>query len=195
MGRRIGKLVGLVGAAGLLLTACSSSPSSTGGTTATGKSSSGLAGVSGNLTIAVFNPFSGQDASFGPLMMSGCIPAVRLINKDGGIYGHDLNCTTVDTRGDPADAVPAANKLVATQSNLVMVIGPSSDTASATVPILNSAKIPMFPDAGNAEFDKSSFTYLWRLIPPDAADGYAQAIWAHKQGYTRAALIYASNRL
>ncbi len=188
-GHKFRRAIGLVGGAGMLLAACSSNP-----TPASSKSGGGgLSGVSGKLTVAVFNPFSGADASFGPLMMSGCIPAVNLINKDGGIYGHDLTCTPVDTRGDPADAVPAANKLIATQSNLVMVIGPSSDEASATVPIFNAAKVPMFPDAGNAEFDRSNFTYLWRLIPPDAADGYAQAIWARRQGYTRAALIYASN--
>lgn len=183
VGRHLARIAAVLGGAGILLTACSSAPAAV----------SGMSGVKGSLEIAVFNPFSGADASYGPLMMSGCFPAVRLINKDGGIYGHDLTCTPVDTRGDPADAVPAANKLVATASNLVMVIGPSSDEAAATVPILNAAKIPMFPDAGDAEFDKSSFTYLWRLIPPDAADGYAQAIWAHDKGYTRAALIYASN--
>jgi ABC-type branched-subunit amino acid transport system substrate-binding protein len=190
MGRRrgtIGKVATLIGGAGLLLAACSSSTPASTSTKKTGLD------VSGNLTVAVFNPFSGADASFGPLMMSGCIPAVRLINADGGVYGHDLTCVPVDTRGDPADAVPAANKLIATAHNLIMVIGPSSDEAAATVPIFNAAKIPMFPDAGDAEFDRSPFTYLWRLIPPDAADGYAQAIWAHEKGYTRAALIYASN--
>lgn len=198
MNRRVGRVAALVGGAGLILAgytsaAASQSAASTRSSKQPGSVRAKSITASGDLEVAVFNPFSGADASFGPLMMSGCVPAVRLINQDGGIYGHDLTCTPVDTRGDPADAVPAANKLIATASNLVMVIGPSSDEAAATVPIFNAAHVPMFPDAGDAEFDKSAFTYLWRLIPPDAADGYAQAIWAHKMGYQRAALVYASN--
>lgn len=147
----------------------------------------------GTLEIAVFNPFSGTDASYGPLMMSGCIPAVRLINAAGGVLGNTLTCTPVDTRGDPGDAVPAAEKLVATSHNLVAVIGPSTDEAASTVPIFNRSQVPMFPDAGLSEFDKSNFTYLWRFIPPDAADGYAQAIWAHHKGYKRAAVLYCND--
>src|SRR5579863_1305971 len=152
----------------------------------------GLPGVSGSLTIGVFNPFSGATASFGPLMMAGCVPAMRVINGSGGLYGHKVSCTPVDTRGDPVDAVPAANKLVATGHNLIMVIGPSSDEALATVPIFQAAKVPMFPDAGNAAFDRSRYTYLWRLIPPDAATGVAMAIWAHEKGFKRGANIYTS---
>ena len=37
----------------------------------------------GNLTFASFNPFTGPDASFGPEMVAGCVPAVRLINDSG----------------------------------------------------------------------------------------------------------------
>jgi ABC-type branched-subunit amino acid transport system substrate-binding protein len=64
----------------------------------------------GPLAIGAFNPFSGADASFGPEMIGGCEPAVRLINQDGGVLGHKVNCQAVDTRGDPADAVPTPGK-------------------------------------------------------------------------------------
>ena len=91
--RAIGLLVGVV----LLASACGTSTQS-----ATPKS------YSGTLTFASFNPFTGPDASFGPEMQAGCIVAVHLINKSGGVLGHQAQCVTVDTRGDPADAVPAA---------------------------------------------------------------------------------------
>ena len=190
MRHRFAKVVAALGVGGLVLAFC-------GAGTIVGASQAkhakkGLAGVSGKLTIGVFNPFSGTTASFGPMMMSGCIPAARLVNADGGLFGHDLTCAPVDTRGDPVDAVPAADKLIATGKNLIMVLGPSSDEALATVPIFQSAKVPMFPDAGNAAFDRSKYTYLWRLIPPDAATGVAMAIWAHKMGYKRGANIYTS---
>src|ERR1700738_763862 len=80
----------------------------------------------GTLTFASFNPFTGPDASFGPEMQAGCVVASSLINKAGGVLGHQTTCITVDTRGDPADAVPAAQKMLATTSNLVGMNGPSS---------------------------------------------------------------------
>src|ERR1700680_4461963 len=89
----------------------------------------------GTLTFASFNPFTGPDASFGPEMQSGCVVAAHLINKSGGVLGHQVQCIVVDTRGDPADAVPAAGQMIATTTNLVGMNGPSSDEGLATAPI------------------------------------------------------------
>jgi ABC-type branched-subunit amino acid transport system substrate-binding protein len=147
----------------------------------------------GPLVVADFNPFSGADASFGPEMVGGCEPAARLINQAGGVLGHKLTCQVVDTRGDPADAVPAATKMLATTTNLVGVLGPSADEAAATVPVIDTAKIPMFADTGEAAFDHSKFVYFYRLTPADDVKGYALAQWAHNRGYTRAAAIFGSD--
>ncbi len=147
----------------------------------------------GPLVIGAFNPFSGPDASFGPEMMAGCLPAVSLINKAGGVLGHTMKCLEADTRGDPADAVPAATKLMATTTNLVGVLGPSSDEALATVPLLNQGKVPMFVDTGQAAFDHSSYQYFWRITPADDVKGYALALWAHHMGYTRAAAVFGND--
>jgi ABC-type branched-subunit amino acid transport system substrate-binding protein len=134
------------------------------------------------IVIGNFNPFSGADASFGPEMVAGCQPAVRLINNGGGVLGHKFSCVEFDTRGDPADAVPAANKMIATNSSLGGILGPSADEALATVPILDQAKVPMFVDTGQAFFDKSSYKYFWRITPADDVKGYALALWAKKAG-------------
>ncbi len=148
---------------------------------------------SGSLVVGAFNPFSGADASFGPEMIGGCQPAVRLINQAGGVLGHKVNCQAVDTRGDPADAVPAASKMLATTTNLVGLLGPSADEALATVPVINTAKIPMFADSGQAAFDRSSYTYFYRLTPADDVKGFALAQWAHDRGYTRAAAVFGND--
>jgi ABC-type branched-subunit amino acid transport system substrate-binding protein len=153
----------------------------------------GTGGAGSTLAVGAFNPFSGRDASFGPEMMGGCIPAVNLVNQAGGVLGHKISCQAVDTRGDPADAVPAATKMIATTTNLVGVLGPSADEADATVPVLNSAKIPMFADTGEAAFDRSKYTYFYRLTPADDVKGYALAEWAHQSGYTRAAAVFGND--
>ena len=166
----------------LVVAACGSS-----GPSATPKT------YSGTLTFASFNPFTGPDASFGPEMQAGCIVAAHLINKSGGVLGHQVQCVTVDTRGDPADAVPAAQKMVATTSNLVGMNGPSSDEALATVPIINRAHIPMFGDTGQAAFDRNTNEYFWRLTPADDAAGVAMAIYAYNKGYRKGAAVFGND--
>jgi ABC-type branched-subunit amino acid transport system substrate-binding protein len=148
---------------------------------------------SGPLVVGAFNPFSGHDASFGTEVMGGCAPAVRLINQAGGVLGHKLDCQAVDTRGDPADAVPAASKMLATTTNLIGLLGPSADEAQATVPVINSDHIPMFADTGEAAFDRSKYSYFYRLTPADDVKGYALAQWAHDRGYTRAAAVFGTD--
>jgi ABC-type branched-subunit amino acid transport system substrate-binding protein len=171
---RVGILIGAISA--IMLTGCG-----------------GTGGAGSTLAVGAFNPFSGGDASFGPEMMGGCIPAVNLINQVGGVVGHKMSCQAVDTRGDPADAVPAATKMIATTTNLVGVLGPSADEADATVPVLNAAKIPMFADTGEAAFDHSKYSYFYRLTPADDVKGYALAEWAHERGYTRAAAVFGND--
>ncbi|HEX6509488.1 MAG TPA: ABC transporter substrate-binding protein, partial [Chloroflexota bacterium] len=176
----LGLAVAVLGA--WLLAACGSS---SGGRGASGK---------GSIEFAAFDPFSGPDAAFGPEQMAGCAPAAKLIEADGGILGHKtVTCNAVDTRGDPADAVPAARNLLATASGLAAIIGPSSDESSATVPIFNSQRIPVFANTGQALFDHSTFPYFWRPFPADDANGYAIALWAYQKGYRRATAVFGTD--
>ena len=71
-------------------------------------SSAGGSSSASTLVVGEFNPFTGPDAAFGPEMNGGCVPAIRLINANGGVLGHHMSCVQEDTRGDPADAVPPA---------------------------------------------------------------------------------------
>jgi len=145
------------------------------------------------LTVAAFNPFTGGDAAFGPEMMAGCLAAANSVNAAGGVLGNKVACSAVDTRGDPADAVTAAAKMLATTSHLFGVLGPSSDEADATAPLINAAKIPMFADTGEASFDHTKLQYFWRMTPADDVLGYAMALWAKKQGYLRAAAVFGND--
>ena len=86
-------------------------------------SSGGGSSSASTLVVGEFNPFTGPDAAFGPEMNGGCVPAIRLINADGGVLGHHMSCVQEDTRGDPADAVPAAQKMMATETSLVRRAG------------------------------------------------------------------------
>src|SRR6202049_4477673 len=161
---RVGRGLGLVSAALTLgvAAACGST------TTGTGPSSN-----NSPLLVGIVAPFTGVDAALGPAYFAACLPAARAINNAGGVMVHQVQCQQFDTRGEPADAVPAAQQMVASHSNLMAVVGCTSDEASSVVPIIDHAHIPMFCMTGQSEFNKSSFRYFHRLVPPDAFDSYA----------------------
>ena len=156
-------------------------------------SSSSNSGPKGNLEFAVFHAFSGPNAAYGPEAAAGCYPAANEINAAGGILGHKVHCTPVDSKGEPADAVPAANRMIASSSSLVGVIGGGSNEATAVVPLFQQAHIPIFSTTGQSSFDHTTATYFWRILSPDSAQGSAMAAGAKKLGFSRVATLFGND--
>ena len=177
---------GLALAAAVVLSACGGGSGNGGG---------GLG--SGDLLVGVLAPFSGADASFGPRYLAGCYAASLSINDAGGIGGRHVNCQQFDTKGEPADAVPAANSMIAGNSNLMGVVGCTSDEASTVVPILDRSHIPMFCMTGQSEFNKTTAKYFHRLVPADSYDAYAMigsALFGPNHApYKRVALVFGDD--
>src|SRR5580700_6985650 len=145
------------------------------------------------LTVVTLNPFTGQDASFGPEQAAGCQAAATAINAAGGVLTHKVACTSVDTQGNPAAAVTAAANMLATTPHLFGVLGPSSDEADETAPLINAAKVPMFADTGEGSFDHTKLQYFWRMTAADDAQGAAMALYAKQKGYLRGAAVFGNN--
>jgi branched-chain amino acid transport system substrate-binding protein len=171
----------------LVLAACGSSNSSSGGSSGSG------AKAGATLTVADVAPFSGPDAALGPTYLATCYGATHAINADGGVLGHKFTCKSVDTRGEPADAVPAVNQLFASTPNLALVIGCTSDEAASVVPIINARKMNMFCMTGQSEFDHVHFPYFYRLVPPDLEEAYAMVVIAKQLGYNKVALAFGND--
>ncbi|HEY0999448.1 MAG TPA: ABC transporter substrate-binding protein [Streptosporangiaceae bacterium] len=168
------------------LAACSSSSTSSSGTTSASGSHSAL-------VVADLAPFSGPDAALGPTYLVSCDGATQAIDNAGGVLGHKLSCKGVDTRGDPADAVPATRQMFATTSNLALVIGVTSDEAASVVPVINADKMVAFGMTGQSEFSSTHFPYFYRLVPPDLAESYAMVVIAQHLGYKRIALAFGND--
>jgi ABC-type branched-subunit amino acid transport system substrate-binding protein len=181
--------VAATAALALTLAACSSSSSSSAGS----PSSSGAPAAGSTLTVADVAPFSGVDAALGPTYLATCYGATTAINAAGGVLGHKLSCKSVDTRGEPADAVPAVNQLFASTPNLALVIGCTSDEAASVVPIINARKMAMFCMTGQSEFDSVHFPYFYRLVPPDLEEAYALVAITQKLGYKKVALAFGND--
>ena len=162
-------------------------------TTAACSSAQSGAAKNSTLIVAAFNPFTGQDKSFGPEALAGCQAAATAINAAGGVLTDKVACTGVDTHGDPADGVTGGANMLATIPHLFGVLGPSSDEADVSAPLLNAAKVPMFADTGEASFDHTNLQYFWRMVPADDERGYAMALYAHRKGYLRAAAVFGND--
>jgi branched-chain amino acid transport system substrate-binding protein len=170
-------------ASALSLAACGSTSSSSGG---------GSGGGSGSeLNIGVIYPFTGPNADQGEVGMAGCLTGVAQVNAAGGPLGHKLACKPFDTKGDPADAVPAANQMMASASP-VMVLG-ASDDAVATAPIVTGQQVVNFATIGDPHFDTQTNPYFYRLTPSDALQGVALGYWAATHGFKSAAAVFTSD--
>jgi ABC-type branched-subunit amino acid transport system substrate-binding protein len=163
----------------LLAAACGS-----GGSAAGGKST---------LNEAIIIAYTGTSSFEGVGTDAAILPAIYEIDKAGGILGHQLTDVPVDTRSDPADALPAVEKLLATTSNIVGAVGVDTTSAPTIVPVLNSAHITMMVNAGEATYNHNTLPYFWRLVAPDSAAGVAEAIWAKRKGYTRVAAVFGND--
>jgi branched-chain amino acid transport system substrate-binding protein len=164
-----------------------------GGLAACGSSASGGTAGKGAIVFADVAPFSGPDAALGPTYLVSCEGTATAINKAGGVLGHTVSCTSADTKGDPADAVPAVGSLLSRTPNLELVIGCTSDEAAAVVPVINTHKTVMFCMTGQSEFDHVHYSYFYRLVPPDLAESYAMTVIAKNLGYKRIALAFGND--
>jgi len=173
------KLAAAVGALGLAVAGCGSS--------------GGAAGSKSSLVMAGVVAFTGSSDFEAQSNEGGLYPAIYAIDHAGGVLGHQVSYKAVDTKADPADALPAVQQALATTGNLVLVAGPDTSSAPAIVPVLNSAKIPMTAVAGESVYNQNKLPYFWRLFPPDSANGTAMALWSKRKGFTRVAAVFGTD--
>src|SRR5579859_7796294 len=155
--------------------------------------SSGGGGSSGPVGLVQVAAFTGDQAFEAQFADSVDYPAIYAVNKAGGILGRQVSLIQVDTKSDPADALTAMEKTLATSGGIAGVLGPDSTSAATLVPLLDSHKLPMMIAAGEAAYDRSAYSYLWRDVPPDPANGEAIALWAKRQGYTSVATVFGTD--
>jgi ABC-type branched-subunit amino acid transport system substrate-binding protein len=153
--------------------------------------SSSLGSGSSPVTFGVLHPFTGAYASVGEAALQGVTVAASEINANGGILGHKLQIVHADTLGDPVDAVPAAEHMIAS-SHPVGIIGPGGLEIGAIQRILDTDKIPFEFEGGDTAFDNTTDPMLWRDSPSDLQEGVAMAVWALEHGYKKAAFMMST---
>jgi ABC-type branched-subunit amino acid transport system substrate-binding protein len=149
-------------------------------------------GGGGGITFGQIQDFTGVGAAVAPYSNASELSAMYTINAGGGINGKKVSNNPIDTKSDPADAVIAINKALATGS-LNATNGPNSDTAAAVVPVLERSKIIVLCGCGNPQYDRNTNPYFWRVIPPDPVGGETMSLDACQLGYTRVAAVFGSD--
>jgi ABC-type branched-subunit amino acid transport system substrate-binding protein len=154
-----------------------------------GSPSGPKAAGSGPLTVAVFDAFEGADAATGTTTEAECYAAVTVFNANGGLLGHKVQCTPFDSTSDPADAVPVANRMLASTHNLILVDGPGSEEP-AVEPLLNKAQVIHYAWNGLPFYDHQTSPYFYRAFPSDSLGGEADALYLINAGYKQAAGVF-----
>jgi branched-chain amino acid transport system substrate-binding protein len=154
-------------------------------------SSGGAGGGSGAITFGVLHPFTGAYASVGEAALQGVTVAMTEINAAGGIMGRKVQAVHADTLGDPVDAVPAAEHMIAS-SHPVGIIGPGGLEIGSVQRILDGNHIPFEFEGGDTAFDNTTDPMLWRDSPSDLQEGVAMALYALQHGYKKAAFMMST---
>lgn len=171
----------LIAALSLLASACGSA------------GSSGSSGSSGGPPIVFgdLHPFTGAYASVGEASLQGMTVAASEINAAGGILGRKLQLVHADTLGDPVDAVPAAEHMIAS-NHPTAIVGPGGLEIGSIQRVLDTNKIPFEFEGGDTAFDNTTDPMLWRDSPSDLQEGVAMALYALQHGYKKAAFMMSS---
>lgn len=193
---RVRALAGILGVA-ILVSAC-------GGTTAgpTATASPPVAATAAPTTDPAKTPyeigaplqFTGPGAVFAAVQKNGIQLAVDDINAKGGINGHKVNVTFVDTIDKNDTAVSAFQSLI--QKGVLGIVGPTSTPAlQAAMPVAGAAKVVVMVPAVATEGIADLSPYLHRVSAPESVivpNAVKAAVTAYKP--KTAALIFQSDQ-
>ena len=150
--------------------------SSSGNAAAAGSKPSG-----GTLNEAVITAFTGPESFIGGVLSAGAYPAVYEINQAGGVMGKDFSVSTVDTRGDPADALPLVQRFLGTATNLVGICRPGRSDRQPVAPGVQSAQANDDLRRGIVELRSHTPTVLLAAGLPGPGERPGHGDWARRR--------------
>ena len=163
------RILAAVAAAGLALTACGSTASSS-------STAGGSSGCTSGQKIAFLGATTGSPGALGQNMVGGIKLALDDYNK-----AHS-DCTIVlkafDSQGDPAKATPLATAIV-NDNSIIGLVGPGfSGESLATGKTFSAAGLPSIsPSATNVTITQQGWPTWHRVIGNDSAQGAAVATY------------------
>ncbi len=159
-------------------------------TTVTTTAPGAAGGLQGEIPIGLAIAVSGGYAVDGPKRLKGAILAIEEFNQYLESVGAPFRFTYLheDTGARAETAVAAFNRLVS--AGVQVVVGPlaTSETA-AVMPIANEKHIVVISPSSTGIAAAYPNDYVFRMPPPDTAQGVALASLIYGMGYTKVAVI------
>jgi branched-chain amino acid transport system substrate-binding protein len=127
------RMMFMLAAGALLLTACAAPKPRVSNNTSTGKT----------IKIGMNMELSGAVAAYGEAEKNGIDLAVKKINSEGGVLGKKIELITKDNKSDNIEAATVASNL-SIRSKVSAIVGPATSGAvKAAIPNVTKAKVPM----------------------------------------------------
>lgn len=152
----------------------------------------GLAGA--QIKIGAAEALTGNAAQYGTPIRKGLELALREINGGGGINGQKIELLVEDEQGKKEEAITVFKKLIF-QDKVLMLFGPTlSNSAQASDPVAQSAKVVVFGTSNTADGITSIGNYVFRNSVTEADIlPVTLRVAAQKTGLKKVAVLYGND--
>ena len=151
-------------------------------------------GVAAEIKIGVAEALTGNAAQYGMPIRKGFELAMGEINRSGGINGNKLELVIEDEQGKKEEAINVFKKLIF-QDKVLMLFGPTlSNSAQASDPVAQSAKIVVFGTSNTADGITSIGNYVFRNSVTEADIlPVTLKVASQKTGLKKVAVLYGND--
>ncbi len=146
------------------------------------------------IKIGVAEALTGNAAQYGVPIRKGFELAVSEINGSGGINGNKIELIVEDEQGKKEEAINVFKKLIF-QDKVLMLFGPTlSNSAQASDPVAQAAKVVVFGTSNTADGITSIGNYVFRNSVTEADIlPVTLKVAAQKTGLKKVAVLYGND--
>jgi branched-chain amino acid transport system substrate-binding protein len=150
--------------------------------------------ASAQIRIGVAEALTGNAAQYGVPIRRGLELAVAEINSGGGINGKKLELVIEDEQGKKEEAINVFKKLIF-QDKVLMLFGPTlSNSAQASDPVAQAAKVVVFGTSNTADGITSIGNYVFRNSVTEADIlPVTLKVAVQKTGLKKVAVLYGND--
>jgi branched-chain amino acid transport system substrate-binding protein len=144
--------------------------------------------------LGVAEALTGNAAQYGVPIRKGFELAVSEINGSGGINGSKIELVVEDEQGKKEEAINVFKKLIF-QDKVLMLFGPTlSNSAQASDPVAQAAKVVVFGTSNTADGITSIGNYVFRNSVTEAdIVPVTLKVAAQKTGLKKVAVLYGND--
>lgn len=146
------------------------------------------------IRIGVAEALTGNAAQYGLPIRKGFELAAGEINASGGVNGHRIELVIEDEQGKKEEAINVFKKLIF-QDKVLMLFGPTlSNSAQASDPVAQGAKVVVFGTSNTADGITSIGNYVFRNSVTEADIlPVTLKVAAQKTGLKKVAVLYGND--